>query len=170
MADEAVFRWVVAIGVILAAVAFLVQAGIAIALYRIATPMQAKVMPLADRAEPILDTTRQILEENRPRIAEISTRSVEIARSTREQVVKVGLLLDDASGRARERLAEIDQKVGDTVERVEHVGSAVKTAVLKPVQEANAIMAGIRAALVTYARGGRRPSVDHATQDEEMFI
>lgn len=170
MADEVVFRWVIAIAVILAAIAFLVQAGIAIALYRIATRMQAKVMPLADRAEPILDTTRKILEENRPRIAEMSTQGVEIARSTREQVVKVGVMLDDASTRARARLADIDQKVENTVEQVEQVGGAVKTAVLKPVREATAIMAGIRAALVTYARGGRRPSVDHATQDEEMFI
>lgn len=169
MPDD-VFRWVIAIAVILAAIAFLVQAGIAIALYRVATRLQAKVMPLADRAEPILDTTRQILDENRPRIAEISTHGVEIAKSTREQVVKVGELLGETSARARVRLAHIDEKVEKSVEQVEQVGAVMKSAVLKPVYEASAIMAGIRAALITYAQGGRRPSVDHATQDEEMFI
>jgi hypothetical protein len=56
------------------------------------------------------------------------------------------------------------------VVQVENVGGAVKGAVLKPVREANAIMAGVKAAVVTYAQGGRRPSVDNVTQDEEMFI
>jgi predicted nuclease with RNAse H fold len=177
MPDD-VFRWVIAIGVALAAVAFLVQAGISIALYRIANRLQSKVMPLADRAEPILDTAQQILAENRPRIAEMSTQGVEIARhgveiarNFRGQAVKVGELVDETSARARLRLADIDERLEHTVEQVEQVGGAVKTAVTMPVREVAAVMAGLKAALVTYARGGnRRYSVEHATQDEEMFI
>jgi ABC-type transporter Mla subunit MlaD len=168
MTDD-VFRWVIAIGVALAAIAFLIQAGIAVALYRIARRMQAKVTPLAERAEPILDTTRQMLAENRPRVAEISTHAVEVAKSVRRQTTQIGELLDETSTRARIRLADLDEKVEETVEQVGQVGGAVKTVVMKPVREMNAIMAGVRAALVTYARG-RRPSVDHVTQDEEMFI
>lgn len=169
MPDD-VFRWVVAIGVALACVAFLVQAAVVFALYRVARKMQDKVMPLAERAEPILENARQIVVENRPRITEVSTEAVEIARQARQQAIQVGQLLDDAASRARVRIAEIDQKVEETVEQVENVGGAVKGAVLKPVREANAVMAALKAGLVTYAQGGRRPSVDHATQDEEMFI
>lgn len=167
---EDVFRWVVAIAVALAAIAFLVQAGIAVALYRIANRMQAKVSPLAERAEPILDTTRQILTENQPRIAEISAHAVEVAKYARQQAAQIGELVEETSVRARVRLAHLDEKVEQTVEQVENVGGAVKAAVLKPYREMTAIVAGIKAALVTYAQGGRRPSVDHATQDEEMFI
>ena len=65
---------------------------------------------------------------------------------------------------------ETDVPVDDTVEQVEQVGGAVKTAVLKPVKEVNGLMAGMKAAISTLAAGNRRPSVDHATQDEEMFI
>ncbi len=169
MPDD-LFRLVVAIGVALAAIAFIVQAGLAVALYRLASRMNAKVSRLAERSESVLNATRQILVENQPRIAEFSTHAVEVAKSARRQAVQVGELLDETSARARVRLADLDERVERTMEQVEHMGGAVKTAVLKPMREVNALAAGIKAALITYAQGGRRPSVDHATQDEEMFI
>jgi F0F1-type ATP synthase membrane subunit b/b' len=169
MSDEA-FRWVIAVAVILGCVAFLVQAGFVIALYRIAKRTQDKVVPLAERADPILASAQNILVENRPRITEMSTEALEMIKTTRQEVTRISNLLEETTVRARARIAEIDEKVIDTVEQVEQVGGAVKGAVLKPVREANAIMAGVKAAVVTYAQGGRRPSVDHATQDEEMFI
>ena len=48
-------------------------------------------------------------------------------------------------------------------------GDNVKEAVLKPVREASGVLAGIKAAVTTLANG-RRPTLDHITQDEEMFI
>ncbi|MCL4402496.1 MAG: hypothetical protein M1436_07535 [Acidobacteria bacterium] len=169
MPDD-IFRWVIAAAVILACLAFLVQAGVAIALYKIAKRIQEKVVPLAERAEPILEDTHKLLDENRPRIAEMSADAVEIMKTARIQAGSLSGLLDDATARAKVRVAQIDETMDNAVVQVEQVGGAVKGAVLKPVREANAIMAGLKAALVTYAQGGRRPSVDHATQDEEMFI
>jgi hypothetical protein len=158
----------VAVG--LGCVAFLVQAGFVIALYRITKKMQDKVVPLAERAEPILDSAQAVFVENRPRIAEMSTEALEVVKTTRKEVARISELLEETTVRAKARIAQIDETVEVTVEQVEQVGGAVKGAVLKPVREANAIMAGVKAAVVTYAQGGRRPSVDHATQDEEMFI
>jgi hypothetical protein len=85
-------------------------------------------------------------------------------------VDRFGDLLADSAERAKARLAQLDRTVDSTVEQVEQVGDAVKTAVLKPVKEVNGLMAGMKAAISTYTAGSRRPSVDHATQDEEMFI
>lgn len=169
MPDD-VFRWVIAIAVILACVAFLVQAGVTIALYRIAKKTQDKVMPLASRAEPILDSAHGILVENRPRITAVAADAVEIAKTAREQTARIAALLNETTDRAKVRIAQIDETVGTTVEQVEQVGGAVKGAVMKPVREANALLAGVKAAVGTYLQGGRRHSVDHATQDEEMFI
>ena len=56
-----------------------------------------------------------------------------------------------------------------TVEQVGEVGGAVKRAMMVPVREVNGIAAGVSAVVSTLARG-RKSSVDHATQDEEMFI
>jgi hypothetical protein len=169
MSDD-VFRWVIAGAVILACIAFLVQAVVVVLLYRVAQNTQSKIMPLVARVDPILVTTRQILEESKPRVAEVSAEVVEISKTARRQADRIGDLLAESSERAKARLAQIDRTVDETVEQVEVVGEAVKTAVLKPVKEVNGLMAGMKAALSTYAAGSRRPSVDHATQDEEMFI
>jgi len=174
---EDLFRWVVAAAVALACLAFVVQSVVFVLMYRVARKTQLKVLPLVDRAAPILDTTRQLLEENRPRISEIAEEAVAIAKNARVQADRIGDVLADSADRAKARLAQIDRTVDETVEQVEHVveqgehvGDAVKTVVMKPVKEVNGLMAGMKAALSTLAAGNRRPSVDHATQDEEMFI
>ena len=169
MPDD-VFRWVIAAAVILAALSFVVQAGVALALYRVMKNTQSKVTPLAERVGPILTITHQILEENKSKIAEVSTQVAEIARNARAQTERIGELLAEGTDRAKVRMEQIDKTVDQTVEQVEQVGDAVKTAVMKPVREVNALLAGLKAAIATLATGNRRPSVDHATQDEEMFI
>ena len=93
----------------------------------------------------------------------------EIARTGREQVDRLGALLEDAGDRARARLAQIDDTVTDAVEQVGEVGSALKRAAMLPVREANGVAAGISAAVSTFVKGRKYPP-DMATQDEEMFI
>src|SRR5215469_17657770 len=211
MPDD-LFRLVVAIGVILSCIAFLVQAFMTIALYRVGRQVQQKLAPLIDKGDaavgravpmidrvgPLLDnaaalihqagplvdqakgtiekathvvaTAGQTLEEVRPRVVEISSDCAAIARAGREQVERLGDLFHDVSDRARERIDQIDRSVDNTVEQVEHVSEAVKRAALRPVREVNGLAAGISAAVSTLVHGTRRSSVDHATQDEEMFI
>jgi methyl-accepting chemotaxis protein len=129
-----------------------------------------KVAPVADRVESVLATANRIMEETRPRISELSGEAVEIVRSGREQVERIGELLHDAGDSARNRLEQIDHAVESTVKQVGQVGDAVKRAVLRPVREANGLAAGISAAISTLVHHSRKPSVDQATQDEEMFI
>ena len=195
---EDIFRIVITVAVALACLAFLVQAGVAIALYRAASRMQKKIFPLVDRADafvkeagpvvakagpmldrtgPLLDTARDVLTktdriigEVQPRIREISTEAAAIARSSRRQVERIGDLLDDAGARAKERLEQIDQSVDSTVEHLEQAGEAMRRAVLRPVREVNGLAAGISAAVSTLVHGSRKSSVASATQDEEMFI
>ena len=78
--------------------------------------------------------------------------------------------MDDTNARARVRIAQIDRALDQTVGQVEQVTETVKSAVTRPAKEVNGILNGVKAAVNTYAEGRRRPSVDHATQDEEMFI
>lgn len=195
---EDVFRIVITVAVALACLAFVVQAGVAIGLYRVASRMQKKVIPVADsvdglvkdaapilakigplldRVGPVLDSagavlskTNKIVDENRPRVSEIATEAVAIAKSSRRQVDRIGELLGDAGTRAKERLDQIDRSVDSTVENLEQAGDAMKRAVLRPVREVNGLAAGISAAVSTLVHGSRRSSVDSATQDEEMFI
>jgi methyl-accepting chemotaxis protein len=135
-----------------------------------AGPTLEKAGPAMEKVTAILTSTHQILEENRPRIAEITADGAAMVKSGREQAQNLGELLQDAGARARARIEQIDRSVDNTVEQMEQIGENVKRAAMRPVREVNGIAAAISAAVSTLVRGSRRPSVDHATQDEEMFI
>ena len=227
--SEDTFRIVVTVAVLLASLAFVVQAGIVLALYRMTrkiqdqtsgfverlVPVLVKVEPMFDKVGPVIEkigpaldavgdaatkvvpaverfvekttvfteragqlvksvnqvalTTNQIMQETRPKIADISEETLAIVHSGREQVERMGDLLHDAGDRARSRLEQVDHAVESTVNQIENVSGAVKSAVLRPVREVNGLAAGISAAVSTLVRG-HKSSVDSATQDEEMFI
>ena len=133
-------------------------------------PIMERVPPAMDKATAILTTTHEIIQENRPRVSEIVAEGVTIVKSGREQVERIGNLLHDAGDRARVRMEQIDRTVDHTVEHVDQIGNSVKNAAMRPVREVNGIAAGFSAAMSTLLRGSRRSSVNHATQDEEMFI
>jgi len=131
---EDVFRWVIAVGVLLACLASVWQALILSAVYKAGKEAQkagkeaqTKLAPLVDRFDALLTTfnnflttSSKLLEENRPRIADITAETLVIAKTARQQTERIGDLLDDASGRAKARIAQIDQTVDHTVEQVEH--------------------------------------------------
>ncbi len=182
--SEDVFRWIIAVAVVLACASAVWQAVIMSALYKAGKEAQkaakeasAKVAPMVERFESFAATTHsllimsnKILEENRPRIADITAETLLIAKAARVHADRIGELIDEANGRAKARIVQIDETVGHTVEQVEHATEAVKDAVMRPVKEVNGLMAGVKAAFSTYAQGGNRNSPDHVTQDEEMFI
>jgi hypothetical protein len=168
MSDD-LFRLVIAGGVVLAALCFLAQSITLMIMLRTVNRLKEKVEPLADKAEPILEMARSSAIELLPRVMAISADAVEISRNGREQIQHVGELLKDFSDRARAQVARIDGAVDQTVGNVQHAGESVRDAVLRPVREVNGLLAGIRTGIAVFAHG-RRQSVDHATQDEEMFI
>jgi uncharacterized protein YoxC len=133
-----------------------------------AVPVLENIGAAADKAGNLVVSVNRIVDETRPRVAEISDEAVAIVKTGRDQVERVGELLQDAAGRTRERLDQIDRSVDSTIHQVEQVGVSVKRAVMRPVREVNGVAAGISAAMS--ALGRKKAPVDTATQDEEMFI
>jgi len=168
MSDD-VFRWVIAIGVFLAVIAFVLQAALIFAMYRVTKLTQEKVLPVVEAVVPIIATVRRFLDENAPKFSQMSTDLAQVVKSLHQQVDRLGEVVKDVSERARVQVARIDGAVDKTVDQVQEAGDAVKHVLLKPVKQMDGIMHAIRAALAVVAHS-RRESVDHATQDEEMFI
>jgi hypothetical protein len=133
-------------------------------------PVLQRLGPAVEQAGRVLENANQLLTETRPRIVQISDDMVSIAKSGRQQVDRAGEVLRDAGNRALARLEQIDRTVESTVGQVEQAGDAVRRAVMTPVREVNGIAAGISAAVSTLVHHSRRPQIDEATQDEEMFI
>jgi len=168
MSDE-MFRLVIAGGVVFVSVCFLAQAVTVMVLMRTLLRLKHQVEPLLTKAGPLLDIVHTTAVDVSPKIMEISTEALEISKNAKEQVNRVGELLTDFSDRAKAQVARIDGAVEMTVGNVQHAGESVKEAVLKPGREVNGVVAGLKTAISVYSHG-RRQSVDHATQDEEMFI
>jgi ABC-type transporter Mla subunit MlaD len=167
--SEEMFRWVITVGVALSWLMTAITAGAMFAVYRTSKRMEGRVTMTLDKAEPILDTTRSMVNDARPKIEEMISQAQAMTASAREQVARLDALVIEATDRARVQIDRIDVMVGDTVDRVQETTAAVQNTILRPVREVNGVVSGVRAAISVLARGNRA-SVDHATQDEEMFI
>ena len=173
---EETFRWAVAGGVAIATFCMMIMAVVSALLYRVVSKVSARMNEMTARVEPIIDTVRRLADENGPKITtltanvvEISTNAKDISGVAKDQAHRFAEVGRDLTDRAKAQIARVDAVMDETVEQVQHAGDNVKAAVLKPVREASAVLAGVKAAVTTLANG-RRPTIDHITQDEEMFI
>src|ERR1700679_2500591 len=154
------FRWVIAGGVAIATLSMFVTAVTMILLFRAISRLENRVGGVADRAEPVFDSVRHLVNENSPKIGDImtavratagNTRDIsEIAKDQAHHFAEVGR---DITDRAKAQVARVDAAVDQTVEQVQHLGTDVKIAVMKPVNEVSGVLAGIRAGVSTYKNG-----------------
>jgi hypothetical protein len=170
------FRLVIALGVALATLSMVVMAVIAVVLFKVVARMQIKVDDMVDQTTPMVASVRLLLNENSSRIGRIVTATEETTANAREisvvakdQAYRFAEVGRDITDRAKVQVARVDAVVDDTVEQVQHLGTNVRSAVMKPVSEVAGVLAGIRAGVAVLANG-HRPNVARATQDEEMFI
>lgn len=167
--DERTLLIVLIIFVALAAIAMLIQAGTLLGLFLVARKLQEKVMPIIPEVEKIVGVTRRTVEGVEKHIDKIGESSNAILDTTKQQLAKVDELLSDATTRAKVQMERAEMVLDDTMARVQDTVSYVQSGVVRPVREVYGVWAGIRTALAHIGRGGR-PTVDHATADEEMFI
>jgi hypothetical protein len=155
--------------VAVSAAALLIQACMLIGLLVVARRLQEKIMPLIPEVQGIVGIVRRTTERVEKHIERIGVTSTAILDVTKQQLVRVDELLGDATSRAKVQMERAEMVLDDTMTRVQETVAYVQSGVLRPVREVYGILAGIRTALAHLGRAGR-PTVDHATSDEEMFI
>lgn len=160
--------------IVVASVAIVIQMAILLAMFlqmrattqqlsRIASELQAKI-------DPILVRTSRILEDSEERIASILGDATEITRVARSQAQKVDRVFTDAVERLRIQVIRADQILTGTLEVIDEAGSKFRKTLWGPVQQASALIKGLKVGL-DYIRGQRRRSeTESAPQDEELFI
>jgi methyl-accepting chemotaxis protein len=194
---EDTFRWVIAGGVAISTLCIIVTVVIAYSIYRAVLdvrdqaegtldrvgPVVSKASFVLDEIKPVAISLKKLADENGPKLSAVATRAVQIADNAKDvsdvvrdqahRFAEVGRDFADVgrdiAERATAQVAKVDAVVEDTVDQVHHVGANLKDAALKPVREASGVIAGVRAAVSSYAQG-RRTGVGRITQDEEMFI
>jgi len=131
--------------------------------------LETMVTQVTHDIQPVLISARDILVEGREKVKIVSANVIEITGMVKDQVTRLDALVTEGSERARVQMVRIDQLVADTVIRVEDTTEAVQRNVLGPIREITALLMGLRTGLDVLFRRNKT-SVDHATQDEELFI
>jgi len=180
---EDTFRWAIMGCVAISTLCILTMAVVAVVVYRILSQVKtrvdglvARVHPIIERAQPIVETARRVADENAPKISSIISSTVEVASNAKDisyvakdEAHRYAELSRDFADRAKAKVERVDHAMDETVDHMQHAGENVKTAVMKPVKVASGVLAGVKAT-VSSLTNGRHPSIDHITQDEEMFI
>jgi methyl-accepting chemotaxis protein len=166
----------VAIFVIVAAVAIVVQMAVLIALYvgmrQTAARMEGIAGRLEQQASPLLTTAGAILEDAQPKIAEITSNLAESSATVRAHVSQVAEATGEIVERARLHAIRVDEFVGDTMGKIEAASQILETKVLSPVRRVQAIVQAVNAGLgvLRSTRSRRKSANPGVEQDEEMFI
>ncbi|MFY9733355.1 MAG: hypothetical protein WBQ04_22065 [Candidatus Acidiferrales bacterium] len=160
--------------IVIAAVAIVIQMAILLGMFfqvrtaieqftRIATDLQ-------NRIDPILLRTNRVLEDSEDRIASIMGDAAEITRVARGSAQKIDRVFTDAVERLRVQIIRADHILTGALEVVEESGAKFKRTLWTPIQQASAILKGMKVAVDMIRGQNRRPEPDAATADEELFI
>jgi ABC-type transporter Mla subunit MlaD len=166
--DQETFFVVMTVFTAVITVSFALQAGMILGIYRASKKMNENVQRLMPKVESILESSRETIEESRRQINEITSKTSEILDTAHAQLRRVDDLLEDAASRAKVQMDRAEMVLDDAMSRAHQTITMVHTGVMKPIQQVQAVAAGIRTAFSFFTRG--RPNPTQATADEEMFI
>jgi uncharacterized membrane-anchored protein YhcB (DUF1043 family) len=167
--DQQTLLTLLTIFVIVAAVALVIQAGMLIGLFIVARSLQTKITEILPDVQNVIGISKRTLESVEKHINKIGATSGAILDVTKQQLARVDELLSDATTRAKVQMERAEMVLDDAMTRTQQTVSLVQRGVVRPVREVYGVFAGIRTTLSHLGRSGR-PTVDHATSDEEMFI
>jgi uncharacterized protein YoxC len=160
--------------IIIAAVAIVIQMCILVAMFaqvRLAVTTFTRIgKELQERLNPILQRTNRILENSEDRIASIMGDAAELTRLARGQAQKADRVVTEATDRLRTQIIRADQILTGALEVIEEAGSNFRRTIWQPVNQASAVIKGIKAGLDFLRSTRREKDRDSATQDEELFI
>ncbi len=174
--DNKTVTTVVAIFVIVAAVAIVLQMVIMFALYmamkQTASRMEGLASRMEQQASPLLATANTILEDAQPKIAEITSNLAESTATLRAHVSQVAEATGEIVERARMHAVRVDELLGNTLDKLENAGELLEHKVLTPVRRVRAIVSAVTTGLgfLRNSRGQRKARAARAGHDEEMFI
>lgn len=161
--------------IVIATIAIVIQMAILVMMFvqvRVAIREFTRIASsLQSRIDPILVRTSRILDESGDRISSVTADAAEVTRLARGQVQRLDRLFTEATERLRVQMTRADEILTGTLEVIEDAGSTFRKGVWGPLQQASAIIKGVKAGL-EFFRGERkgRPAAERTTQDEELFI
>jgi len=166
----------VAVFVIVAAVAIVIQVALLSALFfqmrRTMEQLDKFTTDLHSRVGPILTRVQLLLDDTQPKISELVADAAHVVYLARGQAQKMDRVFTEASDRLRGQLISVDRIVTGALETVEEAGTHFRR-LWKPMQKVSAVVTGIKVGLdALRTRRSRRPAHpdDPVEHEEELFI
>jgi hypothetical protein len=125
---------------------------------------------LHEKSEPILTRIRMMLDDLHPRVSAVAADAQEISMVARSQAHKVDRMMSEALDLLRLQVIRADQLLTGAMTSMEEAGSEVRKTVMGPVQQAAAIIQGVKAGFEIFRGARRSPERARERQDEELFI
>jgi biopolymer transport protein ExbB/TolQ len=153
----------------LTTIAMIAQAVAMLGMARIARQTQEKFDSLLPEVARTLDAAQDAVTQTGKFVNDANTKTVEILDLTKDQLTKVDDLLKDTITRVKVQMERAEMVLDDAMTRTHSTVAIVQRGVISPIREVHGVLTGLRTA-ISYLGRGNRPTVDHATSDEEMFI
>lgn len=158
-----------ACAVAVSSVSLLINAIAAFRMYKAVKQLQADVTPLIPQAKAALEQTQATMSQALIEVREVSERAKTVLDGVQQQVEGLDRARTELGTQLKIQGERLELVLEDILGRTQEVVSVVHGTVLRPVREVSGMVAGVKAALSALLTG-RRPTVDRATQDDEMFI
>lgn len=175
--------YVMTAAIVVGAVAILVQTFLVLGVYRASRAVRGQVAALTPKIEPVIrksealiekvepmtGVVQQLIEDTRAHVGELSVKAADLMELSRRQVARVDEVLGEATARTRVQMDRIEMVIDDTVNRFQETTTLLQSGIARPIRQLHGLTTGIRTA-VSVLFSTRRPTVEQATHDEEMFI
>ncbi len=155
--------------VIISGIALLMNAFASIGIYLSVRKLQREVAPLIPEVKATLLQAQNTLSDTTRNVREVTDRASIVLESVQSQLAYFDQARGEIATHLKVQSERIELVIDDVLSRVQEVTSVIHGTVLRPVREVSGIVSGVKAAVQTFMLG-RRPTVERATHDDEMFI
>ena len=169
-------NWV-AIFVIVAAVAIVIQMGLLMAMYISMKKTSDRVNAVAEAVEkrgvPLLETVSGLVTTNAPKVNIILDNAMAASATAKQHVDRLDTTVTDIVDRTRLQVIRVDELVTRTMDRVEETTDLVHHTVISPVKALAGVLSGVTttANLLFGAKRRRKsPGPRNGGPEDEMFI
>ncbi|MGB6484040.1 MAG: hypothetical protein WBE86_11200 [Candidatus Acidiferrales bacterium] len=165
--------WMIAIFIVITisvVLQMLMLAGMFFQFRQTSREIHQAVHEMQKKVDPLLFRFGRIVENSEEKISSIVSDAAEMTRLARGQAQKIDRVVSDALERTRSQIIRADAIITGTLEAVEDAGVSLRRTVFGPLQQASAVLKGIRTG-IDFIRGEHAARGSGASQpDEELFI
>jgi len=167
MSDPALY--LMAAAVLISSASLAVIAVAAMRISKEVKQIQQEISPLIPQAMQTLEQARASMADTAADMRELTLQAKALLENADRQFQSLDATREEFTRQFKVQAERAELVVDDILSRVQEVVGTVQNTVLRPVREVTGFVSGIKAAVQTLILG-RRPTVDRATHDDEMFI